>query len=219
MPNWCYTEYVFQGKPEEIDTLHKKINQWAKDDASSPFHQRNDFGNGWLGNIVNNSMEDLEAYNKTRCRGALNDIDVIEPGVLYLSTETAWCAAPLMWLAILKKLRLKSIKMAFYEEEPGWGLFNIYDPDNIAFSNNDYQVEVFGFGDAPEELEEVEGMVSEVELKRVINKLIPGKGSLDSKIEEICDTYEDVSINKIDRINSPEELWDMYAEDSELEVR
>ena len=216
MPNWCYTEYVFKGEPKEIDLFYNKVNQWSNDDPDSPFHVDNDFGDSWLGNIVNNSMEDLEAYNKTRCRGALNDIDVIEPGMLYLSTETAWCAAPLMWLAILKKLNLNSIRMAFYEEEPGWGLFNIYDPDNIAFSNNLYQVEVFG--DALEELEKIEGMVSEVELKRVINKLIPGKGSLDSKIEEICDTYEDVSINKLDRINSPEELWDMYAEDGELEV-
>ena len=217
MPNWCYTEYVFKGNPKEIDLFHQKIDEWAKDDTNSPFHVDNDFGDSWLGNIVNNSMEDLEAYNKTRCRGSLIDSDIIEPGMLYLSTETAWCAAPLMWLAILKKLNLNSIRMAFYEEEPGWGLFNIYDPDNIAFSNNLYQVEVFG--DALEELEKIEGMVSEVELKRVINKLIPGKGSLDSKIEEICDTYEDVSINKLDRINSPEELWDIYAEDRELEVR
>lgn len=216
MPNWCYTEYVFKGNPKEIDLFHQKIDEWAKDDTNSPFHVDNDFGDLWLGNIINGCMQDREAYKKTRCRGTLQYNDVYEPGRLSITTETAWCAAPLMWLAVIKKLGLTSVKMAFFEEEPGMGLFNIYDPDNIAFSNNDYQVEVFG--DVPEELEEVEGMVSEVELKRVINKLIPGKGSLDSKIEQMCDRY-DCSINKIDRINSLEELWDMYAEDGELEVR
>ena len=215
MPNWCYTEFVFKGNPKEIDLFHQKIDEWAKDDPDSPFHVDNDFGDSWLGNIVNNCMQDPEAYNSTRCRGTLQYNDVLEPGRLSITTETAWCAAPLMWLAILKKLRLKSIKMAFYEGEPGWGLFNIYDPDNIAFSNNDYQVEVFD--DAPKELEEIEGMTSTAELKKIVDRLIPGKDSLPSKIEQMCDRY-DCSINKIDRINSLEELWDMYAEDGELEV-
>ena len=217
MPNWCYTEYVFKGEPKEIDLFYNKVNQWSNDDPDSPFHVDNDFGNGWLGNIINGCMQDREAYKKTRCRGTLQYNDVYEPGRLSITTETAWCAAPLMWLAVIKKLGLTSVKMAFFEEEPGMGLFNIFDPDGITFDDMDYQVDIYS--DVPEELEALrDELVSKSELVKAVNKLIPGDGLLDSKIEEICDRY-DCSINKIDRINSLEELWNMYAEDGELEVR
>lgn len=217
MPNWCYTEYVFKGEPKEIDLFYNKVNQWSNDDPDSPFHVDNDFGDSWLGNIVNNCMQDREAYKKTRCRGTLLYNDVYEPGRLSITTETAWCAAPLMWLLILKKLNLKSIKMAFYEEEPCMGVFTIYDPEDIAFSGKEYQVDTYD--NPPAEIEALrDELVSKSELVKAVNKLIPGDGLLDSKIEEICETY-DCSINKIDRINSLEELWDMYAEDGELEVR
>ena len=215
MPNWCYTEYVFKGNPKEIDLFHQKIDEWAKDDTNSPFHVDNDFGGPWLGNIINGCMQDREAYKKTRCRGTLQYNDVYEPGRLSITTETAWCAAPIMWLLILKKLNLKSIKMAFYEEEPCMDLFTIYDPEDIAFSDKEYKVNAY---DPPAEIEALlDELVSKSELVKAVNKLIPGDGSLDSKIEEICDRY-DCSINKIDRINSLEELWNIYHEENELEA-
>lgn len=216
MPNWCYTEYVFKGNPKEIDLFHQKIDEWAKDDTNSPFHVDNDFGNGWLGNIINGCMQDREAYKKTRCRGTLQYNDVYEPGRLSITTETAWCAAPLMWLAVIKKLGLTSVKMAFFEEEPGMGVFTIFDPDDIVYGNKEYHVDTYG--DVPAEIEALrDELVSKSELVKAVNKLIPGDGLLDSKIEEICETY-DCSINRINRISGLGELLDMYGEGEDLEA-
>ena len=48
MPNWCTTSYVFRGDENEIKDLYDKLKSFTSKKRIS-----NEFGNFWLGNIVN----------------------------------------------------------------------------------------------------------------------------------------------------------------------
>ena len=50
MPNWCYTSYIVEGDPETIDSLENLMTEL--EDLPEPY-VKSDFGNTWLGCIVN----------------------------------------------------------------------------------------------------------------------------------------------------------------------
>lgn len=50
MPNWCSTDYYVVGSKKEVLDLNKKMERLENRKKSLV---KNDFGNTWLGNLVN----------------------------------------------------------------------------------------------------------------------------------------------------------------------
>ena len=129
MPNWCFTQMIFHGDKEEIKDFHNKIEEWT-----SKIHQENGFGVNWLGNVLHGAGLGHRIDSDTdglRCRGSityLGDIDTFkdsDEATFNLDTDTAW--AP-MWTAVIESQNYESIGFSYCAEEPGFQIYDIYDP-------------------------------------------------------------------------------------------
>ena len=118
MPNWCTTSYVFRGDENEIKDFYNKIKSFT-----SKERVLNDFGNKWLGNIVDGFGFNWE---EIPCRGRMNYFPETEeatyPDILELSTETAWEPMTEMWDKIIEK-HYPSITYVLISEECGMGIY------------------------------------------------------------------------------------------------
>ncbi len=129
MPNWCTTTYRFHGKPNEIVLLHDNIVKWT----SRSFEQT-DFGNAWLGNILHGAGLHELVEVRGMCRGTIVSVGDIEwTDAFDVYTETAWQPCAKMWKEVIKKLNLKSVDFCYIAEEPGCGLYLIYDPKGCGY--------------------------------------------------------------------------------------
>ena len=95
MPNWCTTSYVFRGDENEIKDFYNKIKSFT-----SKERVLNDFGNKWLGNIVDGFGFNWE---EIPCRGRMNYF-------------------PEMWDKIIEK-HYPSITYVLISEECGMGIY------------------------------------------------------------------------------------------------
>ena len=133
MANCCFTQIMFHGNKTEIEDFHKKINDWTADGVSKG--RNTGFGDPWLGNILYGvGLENrIDAEKDTiRCRGSLIYVDDVHEfsdteAVFYVETETAWCPMIVMREETIKTLNYESIGFSYLAEEPGCGLFEIYD--------------------------------------------------------------------------------------------
>lgn len=132
MPNWCLTQMIFHGEKEELNDLHNKIEKWA----SGKLYE-NDFGSTWLGNIlIGAGLENRidSDVDQLRCRGYITYLGEVESfkdsdeATFNLDTETAWAPMCLMWSEVIHTLGYKSIGFSYCAEEPGFGIYDIYDP-------------------------------------------------------------------------------------------
>ena len=125
MPNWCDTQYKIIGKKEEVQDLYSKIQQLQN--MEEPL-EPNGFGNLWLGCLVTILGGD---WNKIYCRGHIIDYS-LDDSVLSIDTETAW--SEMQEVRQFIQQIYPSLEILYYEEEPGWGIYQTNDHDKRFFS-------------------------------------------------------------------------------------
>ena len=125
MPNWCDTQYKIIGKKEEVQDLYSKIQQLQN--MEEPL-EPNGFGNLWLGCLLTILGGDWE---KVYCRGKIIDFS-LDDGVLSINTETAW--SEMQEVRQFIQQNYPSLEIFYYEEEPGWGIYQTNDHDKRFFS-------------------------------------------------------------------------------------
>ena len=118
MPNWCSTNFTFEGEKDEIARFHKRLNQIIS--AESVINNEN----CWLGNVVVGYGFDCK---KIPCRGHIDDVidDIVIGGdsaYFCLSTTTAWVPLLEMWDFILKG-EYPSVSYVYLAIEPGCGIY------------------------------------------------------------------------------------------------
>lgn len=147
MPNWCYTSYRIVGKAEEVNELYAKIQQLQN--MEKPLLE-NGFGNLWLGCLVTILGGDWE---KVYCRGSIADFS-LDDGILSIETETAWGEMDEVRYFIEKVY--PSLKIYYYEEEPGCEIYQTNDKHGHFFSEryifDDQDGEGMEYFDKPETL-------------------------------------------------------------------
>lgn len=125
MPNWAYTSYRIVGKKEEVQDLYSKIQQLQN--MEEPLETYG-FGNLWLGCLLTILGGDWE---KVYCRGKIIDFS-LDDGVLSINTETAW--SEMQEVRQFIQQNYPSLEIFYYEEEPGWGIYQTNDHDKRFFS-------------------------------------------------------------------------------------
>lgn len=125
MPNWCDTQYKIIGKKEEVQDLYSKIQRLQN--MEEPL-EPNGFGNLWLGCLVTILGGD---WNKIYCRGHIIDYS-LDDSVLSIDTETAW--SEMQEVRQFIQQIYPSLEILYYEEEPGWGIYQTNDHDKRFFS-------------------------------------------------------------------------------------
>lgn len=124
MPNWCYTNYVVEGRESEVTALHKIIQDLeAKEESLLP----NGFGKLWLGNLVHTLGGD---WKKIYCRGQILDYS-LESGILRLTVESAWGEMDETRHFIQSKY--PGLKIIYQAEESGMCIFETNDKDGTYF--------------------------------------------------------------------------------------
>ena len=126
MPNWCYTQYKIIGKKDEVQDLYSKIQQLQN--LEEPL-EPNGFGNLWLGclvTILGGNWKDIY------CRGKIIDFSLDDDSIMSIDTETAW--SEMQEVRQLIQQIYPSLEILYYEEEPGWGIYQTNDHDKRFFS-------------------------------------------------------------------------------------
>lgn len=111
MPNWCYTDYVFEGNKKEIKELNRKAEKIK-----------------WLSDLViayGGNPKEIE------CRGSIMDVSLYNDNTLHIYTETAWTDTPEVWELVMKKH--KSLSCYYYTEEIGCGIYETNDVEGKYF--------------------------------------------------------------------------------------
>lgn len=126
MPNWCYTDYVVEGRESEVAALHKIIQDLeAREESLLP----NGFGKLWLGNLVHILGGDWE---KIYCRGLILDYS-LESGILRLNVESAWGEMDETRHFIQSKY--PGLKIYYQSEESGMCIYETNDKNGLYFSD------------------------------------------------------------------------------------
>ena len=141
MPNWCNTSMTIEGPKAEIESIHRKIEEWT-----SRNYVENDFGKNWLGNIVVGAGF---SYKLLACRGLISFMDEEittrqdEPGIYYFQVqyESAWTDINGTWETILER-HAPNCEIYYVAEELGNEYFvtndrdkRYYDEEIIVLSN------------------------------------------------------------------------------------
>lgn len=145
MPNWCSTAYSFLGDKKEIKALYHIMKNLES--MKEPL-VKNGFGSNWLGCLVTALKGDWE---KIRCRGCWENLELIGDEQLNFSTESAWCPCDETMDLICEKF--PSLSYYYIAEEPGCGIYETNDstgeffPDrftiDICSPDEDYYTEYF----------------------------------------------------------------------------
>ena len=130
MPNWCYTDYTFIGNENEIKDFCNKIKSFTSKERIP-----NNFGNFWLGNVVDGFSFD---YNEIDCRGEVLSVSEITKHLseckFSVNIMTAWKPFNQMWKKIVEKY-YPSIKYVFIAEEAGNEIFINTDVEGSIYSD------------------------------------------------------------------------------------
>ena len=137
MPNWCNTSMTIEGQKEEIQSIHRKIKEWT-----SKNYVENDFGENWLGNIVEGAGF---SYKLLACRGLITSMDEgktarqDKPGIYYFQVqyESAWTDINDTWEIILEKFA-PNCDIYYIAEELGNEYFVTNDRDERYYENEVY---------------------------------------------------------------------------------
>ena len=159
MPNICTTNYVIEGKKEELDALYQKMKELQESGASVEYAT----GLGLLVSALGKKPEELE------CRGGWTGL-VREGDTIRMTFETAW--TPCYEVTNLLKAVYPSIRIFYKSEEPG----------NEVYQKNDAEGKYFPEAEAnghPFDLMTEESEQEQIRLIRAIQegkiRLIPVK--------------------------------------------
>ena len=175
MPNWCDTQYKIISKKEEVQDLYSKIQQLQN--MEEPL-EPNGFGNLWLGCLVAILGGN---WNEIYCRGHIIDFS-LDDGVLSIDTETAWSEMQEVRQFIQKVY--PSLEIFYYEEEPGWGIYQTNDHDKRFFSFR-YILDDLE-GDGPEYYDDTDSLLEAA--SEIFGKELKTMADLED-IAEISDDY------------------------------
>ncbi len=159
MANICTTNYVIEGKKEELDALYQKMKELQESGASVEYAT----GLGLLVSALGKKPEELE------CRGGWTGL-VREGDTIRMTFETAW--TPCYEVTNLLKAVYPSIRIFYKSEEPG----------NEVYQKNDAEGKYFPEAEAnghPFDLMTEESEQEQIRLIRAIQegkiRLIPVK--------------------------------------------
>ena len=124
MPNICTTNYVIEGKKEELDALYQKMKELQE--MEKPFVENN-LGPTWLGCLVKALGKNPE---DVLCRGQWIELEQ-QDGKLLMAFETAW--TPCYEVTQLMKEKFPSLCFFYKAEEPGCGVYLKNDAEGKYF--------------------------------------------------------------------------------------
>ena len=124
MPNWNETKYVITGSKEEISKLHEIIKKPLSDENL----KSGDFGNNWLGFIVNELNENP---NTISCRGWIENPKLTNKTTLKFTTYTAWNSCCELFELICKKF--PTLEYYFISSEPATQIYITNDKEKKFF--------------------------------------------------------------------------------------
>jgi len=110
MPNICTTNYVFEGKNEELDALYQKMKELQE--MEQPL-VKNGLGPTWLGCLVKALGKNPD---DVLCRGIWIELER-QDDILLVTFETAW--TPCYEVTQLMKTVFPSLQFFYKAEEPG----------------------------------------------------------------------------------------------------
>ena len=121
MPNWCFTQIVVTNC--DSNQLKSLFEEWLEKGKEG-----SDFKGSWLGSLVKYSgIGDPDAKGCPKCRGRIEDIDIVDSETLSFNTETAWCPQ-LGWLKVILDKYSPDSKIVYTAEECSEGLYETNDP-------------------------------------------------------------------------------------------
>jgi hypothetical protein len=124
MPNICTTNYVIEGKKEELDALYQKMKELQE--MEKPLVENN-LGPTWLGCLVKALGKNPE---DVLCRGIWIELER-QDGKLLMAFETAW--TPCYEVTRLMKTVYPSLQFFYKTEEPGCELYLKNDAEGKYF--------------------------------------------------------------------------------------
>ena len=152
MANICTTNYVIEGKKEELDALYQKMKELQESGASVEYAT----GLGLLVSALGKKPEELE------CRGGWTGL-VREGDTIRMTFETAW--TPCYEVTNLLKAVYPSIRIFYKSEEPG----------NEVYQKNDAEGKYFPEAEANDHPFDLMTEESEQEQIRLIRAIQEGK--------------------------------------------
>ena len=125
MANWCsYSARIISDDSDELKSLYDLMKRL--EEMETPLVE-NGFGNAWFGCLVTALGGDWE---KISCRGDWECLE-FDGKVLSFEADCAWYRFPDLEEFILKKF--PSLKLYYYCEEPGMGIYETNDKDGVFF--------------------------------------------------------------------------------------
>lgn len=124
MPNICTTNYVIEGKQEELDVLYQKMKELQE--MEQPL-VGNNLGPTWLGCLVKALGRNPEGV---LCRGIWIELERQDDRLL-MTFETAW--TPCYEVTQLMKTVYPSLQFFYKTEEPGCELYLKNDAEGKYF--------------------------------------------------------------------------------------
>jgi len=124
MPNICTTNYVFEGKNEELDALYQKMKELQE--MEQPL-VKNGLGPTWLGCLVKALGKNPD---DVLCRGIWIELER-QDDILLVTFETAW--TPCYEVTQLMKTVFPSLQFFYKAEEPGCEVYLKNDAEGKYF--------------------------------------------------------------------------------------
>ena len=124
MPNICTTNYVIEGKKEELDALYQKMKELQE--MEKPLVENN-LGPTWLGCLVKALGKNPE---DVLCRGQWIELER-QDDKLRMTFETAW--TPCYEVTQLMKEKFPSLCIFYKAEEPGCAVYLKNDAEGKYF--------------------------------------------------------------------------------------
>ena len=124
MPNICTTNYVFEGKNEELDALYQKMKELQE--MEQPL-VKNGLGPTWLGCLVKALGKNPD---DVLCRGIWIELER-QDDILLVTFETAW--TPCYEVTQLMKTIFPSLRIYYKAEEPGCEVYLKNDAEGKYF--------------------------------------------------------------------------------------
>ena len=124
MANICITNYVIEGKKDELDALYQTMKKLQESGASVEYAS----GLGLLVEALGKKPEEVE------CRGGWTEL-VREGDTLRMTFETAW--TPCYEVMALMKEAYPSLRFYYQAEEPGCEIYMKNDAEGKYFPDTD----------------------------------------------------------------------------------
>ena len=130
MPNWCNNYIEITGKEKEVKKYLKECVKTQKLDNKS------DFGDCWLGNLVDYCLGNPYETTKYNCRGyyTINEEENItldstdEEITVTIEAESAWTSCGEIFVDFAKAIHA-DVSVYWVSEEPGCCYFRTNNPE------------------------------------------------------------------------------------------